>query len=74
MNGIIGHFGSGRDYPSQGPVMKDKVKRQHPSPATPPWAEGLKRIYSSVLEEPLPDAFEQLLEKLDKADDDSSKK
>lgn len=54
--------------------MKDKVKRQHPSPATPPWAEGLKRIYSSVLEEPLPDAFEQLLEKLDKADDDSSKK
>lgn len=55
-------------------MMKDKVKRQTSSPSNPPWAEGLKRIYSSVLEEPLPDAFEKLLEKLDKADDDSRKK
>src|SRR3546814_9664941 len=74
MNGIVGHIGSGRDYPPQGPMMKDKVKRQTSSPSNPPWAEGLKRIYSSVLEEPLPDAFEKLLEKLDKADDESRKK
>src|SRR3546814_2771486 len=72
MNGIVGHIGSGRDYPLQGPMMKDKVKRQTSSPSNPPWAEGLKRIYSSVLEEPLPEAFEKLLEKLDKADDDST--
>lgn len=55
-------------------MMKDKVKTQTSSPANPPWAEGLKRIYSSVVEEPLPDVFEKLLEKLDKADDDSAQK
>src|SRR3546814_1417006 len=46
MNGIVGHIGSGRDYPLQGPMMKDKVKRQTSSPSNPPWAEGQKRIYS----------------------------
>ena len=47
--------------------MKDKVKTQTSNPASPPWADGLKRIYSSVLEEPVPEAFEKLLEQLDKA-------
>lgn len=54
--------------------MKDKVKNEHTIPADPPWAEGLKRIYSSVLEEPLPDMFERLLDKLDKAEPDDRKK
>jgi len=31
----------------------------------PGWAEGLKRLYDSVVEEPLPDSFEDLLKKLD---------
>lgn len=54
--------------------MKDKVKNQPAIPTSPPWADGLKRIYSSVLEEPLPDVFERLLDKLDKADSDERKK
>ncbi len=54
--------------------MKDKVKKQELPSAKPPWADGLKRIYSSVLEEPLPELFEKLLEKLDKAELDDSKK
>jgi hypothetical protein len=29
------------------------------------WTLGLKRIYDSVLDEPLPDAFKDLLAKLD---------
>lgn len=31
----------------------------------PEWADGLKRLYDSVVEEPLPDAFKDLLSRLD---------
>jgi hypothetical protein len=34
----------------------------------PEWAAGLKRLYNSVVDEPLPDAFTELLNKLDAAD------
>lgn len=33
----------------------------------PQWAESLKRLYDSVVEEPLPDSFKDLLSKLDDA-------
>jgi hypothetical protein len=36
---------------------------------SPDWASGLRRLYDSVVEEPLPDSFSQLLDKLDSADD-----
>jgi len=29
------------------------------------WATGLKRLYDSVVEEPMPDSFKHLLSKLD---------
>lgn len=32
----------------------------------PGWADGLRKLYDSVVEEPLPDSFEDLLKKLDK--------
>lgn len=31
----------------------------------PGWADGLKKLYDSVVEEPLPDSFDDLLKKLD---------
>ena len=31
----------------------------------PEWTEGLKQLYDSVVEEPLPDAFRDLLSRLD---------
>lgn len=31
----------------------------------PDWANGLKQLYDSVVEEPIPDAFKDLLSKLD---------
>jgi len=34
-------------------------------PRPPDWTEGLKRLYDSVVEEPLPDAFRELLARLD---------
>jgi hypothetical protein len=32
---------------------------------SPEWASGLKQLYDSVIEEPIPDAFKDLLSKLD---------
>lgn len=32
---------------------------------SPEWADGLRRLYDSVVEEPLPDSFAKLLDKLD---------
>lgn len=41
-----------------------------PRPKPPEWADGLRRLYNSVVEEPLPDSFDDLLKKLDQADHD----
>jgi hypothetical protein len=35
---------------------------------TPEWADGLKQLYDSVVEETLPDQFLDLLEQLDRQD------
>jgi len=32
---------------------------------TPEWADGLKQLYDSVVEEALPDSFKDLLDRLD---------
>ena len=36
-----------------------------PKGARPEWADGLKQLYDSVVDEPLPDTFKDLLAKLD---------
>ena len=35
----------------------------------PGWAAGLRKLYNSVVEEPLPNSFEDLLKKLDDSDE-----
>ena len=45
-----------------GPHDKDKNKE------TPGWANGLRQLYDSVVEEPIPDSFKDLLSKLDDKD------
>ena len=47
--------------------VRDAAKGQ--SAAKPGWADGLQKLYNSVVDEPLPDAFEDLLRKLDQSDD-----
>ena len=42
-----------------------KGRKQHAKPRGPEWASGLKQLYDSVIEEPIPDAFKDLLAKLD---------
>jgi hypothetical protein len=51
-------------------VMKNVGSKRAPrSQPTPDWTSGLRRLYDAVVEEPLPDSFAQLLDKLDDADD-----
>jgi hypothetical protein len=42
-----------------------KGKKQKTKQPGPDWASGLKQLYDSVIEEPIPDAFKDLLSKLD---------
>lgn len=35
----------------------------------PGWADGLRKLYNSVVDEPLPDSFDDILKKLDQSDD-----
>ncbi|KLE33976.1 NepR family anti-sigma factor [Aurantiacibacter luteus] len=44
------------------PVSKPDVAKE----GEPEWTTGLRRLYDSVLDEPMPDAFADLLAKLDK--------
>lgn len=39
-------------------------------PDEPGWAAGLRQLYNSVLDEPLPDSFDDLLKKLDRGSDE----
>ena len=43
-------------------------KKRHTKQRGPEWATGLKQLYDSVIEEPIPDAFKDLLSKLDDGD------
>jgi hypothetical protein len=67
------------DSKSSGDAKKAKSKEGKMSPGTniaehsrttpqPEWASGLKRLYNSVVEEPLPDSFADLIAKLDASD------
>lgn len=42
--------------------------KQNPRKSDPDWAIGLKQLYDSVVDEPLPDAFKDLLSRLDEKD------
>ncbi|MGN3974121.1 NepR family anti-sigma factor [Tsuneonella sp. SYSU-LHT278] len=39
--------------------------RRGDGPGSPGWASGLRQLYDSVVDEPLPDTFKDLLSKLD---------
>lgn len=46
----------------QSPVSPVRARQQ------PEWADGLRKLYDAVVEEPLPDSFRDLLDQLDKND------
>ncbi len=47
-----------------GGASRGGASDRHP----PEWADGLKQLYDSVVEEDLPDAFRDLLDRLDSGD------
>ena len=46
-------------------VANPSSKEERSKEGDPQWTAGLKRLYDSVLDEPLPDTFNDLLSKLD---------
>lgn len=51
---------SARSAPDDGRKAADRL-----TGTTPEWSRGLRELYDSVVEEPLPDTFKDLLAKLD---------
>lgn len=51
--------GDGESKPAEPATSMKRRERQ------PGWVQGLRQIYNSVLEEPLPPSFDSLLKKLD---------
>lgn len=47
---------------------KSKSTNDAPPKSDPAWALGLRDFYSSVVAEPLPDSFEDLMKQLEEAD------
>jgi hypothetical protein len=51
------------------PGSPAEIRPRQPGEGEPGWAGGLRKLYNSVVEEPLPDSFKDLLKKLDDSDD-----
>ena len=49
------------------PESTDRTSKSK-SESQPEWANGLRQLYDSVVDEPLPDTFKDLLSKLDSKD------
>ncbi|MBT8427717.1 MAG: hypothetical protein KJO02_06790 [Erythrobacter sp.] len=56
---------SSEQQPEKGAGEAKKPPRKE---AQPEWANGLRKLYDSVVEEPLPDSFKDLLSQLDAKD------
>ena len=55
-----------RNHNEDGSTGAGRAKRGEGSPA---WADGLKQLYDSVVDEPLPDTFKDLLAQFDESDE-----
>jgi hypothetical protein len=56
-----------KDSSENGTVHLQQTGQQakHTAGQQPDWANGLRQLYDSVVEEPLPDSFKDLLSRLD---------
>lgn len=50
------------------PSQSEGERLSNARTARPGWADGLRQFYDSVVEEPLPESFKELLAKLDEND------
>jgi len=51
---------------TMGPAAAGKAAKEGKK-TNPEWADGLRQLYDSVLNEPLPDSFADLIAKLDES-------
>lgn len=56
------------EKPSEGKPAPGGKKEASNDKERPDWANGLRRLYDSVVEEDLPDSFKDLLSQLDSKD------
>lgn len=55
----------GQEEPGLRPGLPPLIRKD----GEPGWAAGLRKLYNSVVDEPLPDSFDDILKKLDQSDD-----
>lgn len=60
---------NGRGHSDKVQALAPDIRHVSGGNGEPGWAAGLKKLYNSVVEEPLPDSFKDLLKKLDDSDD-----
>ncbi|PEQ13887.1 hypothetical protein B2G71_06185 [Novosphingobium sp. PC22D] len=53
----------------KGPERKPGLPPETRRDGEPGWAVGLRKLYNSVVDEPLPSSFDDLLKKLDDGED-----
>ena len=58
---------SSSEKPDKDQKAEHADKRAHEADDAPAWAQGLKQLYDSVVEEPLPDTFKDLLDAFDES-------
>lgn len=63
---IVKDLDKKREGPSDATPAKDRKPVTIERGKAPEWTHSLRQLYDSVVEEPLPDSFKTLLDKLDK--------
>lgn len=63
---MLAHSG-GKDGRLSGVPPLPVSRKKKAQADQPGWADGLRQLYDSVLDETLPDSFDDLLKRLDKA-------
>ena len=61
------------DNPAAGTGGGQRTRRGTAARPRPQWADGLRKLYDSVVEEPLPDDLMALLARLDSDDQQGSR-
>ena len=56
---------SDKDKKNKNDMTRGSLRQGARKAAPPGWASGLRQLYDSVVDEPLPDSFKDLLSKLD---------
>jgi len=54
----------------EGKAGSASIRKKQERDSDPEWTDGLRQLYDSVVDEPIPDSFRDLLDQLDDGDGD----